>query len=196
MSNPKGHADLLFEQYLLSQGMCDFEYEKDWKGIMVHPDYFVFHKDSSYIFEVKELDVRPRVIDFAFGDPYITIRSKIHEVVKRKQFKPFKDKFSCCLVLWSSDDPRQLLDPIKMGGAMYGNVGFSVYLDPKTGKSPDEESEIVFNKHGKMIRPGEKEHQNTTFSALISLSAYPKGRLWEKLKDQLDSSELGRMNLF
>lgn len=54
MINPKGHSDLLFEQYLSSQGMYNFEYEKDWEGISVHPDYSVFHDDSTYIFEVKE----------------------------------------------------------------------------------------------------------------------------------------------
>ena len=79
---------------------------------------------------------------------------------------------------------------------MYGDIGLRVYFDPNTGESPDEKSEVVFSKRGKMIRPGENEPQNTTFSALISLSAYPVGRLWEQLKGQFDSSELSSMNLF
>lgn len=79
---------------------------------------------------------------------------------------------------------------------MYGDVGFRVYFDPYKGASPDKESEIVFSKRGKMVRPGETEPQNTTVSALISLSAYPVGRLWEQLNGQIDSTELTRMNLF
>lgn len=159
--------------------MGNFEYEKTWEGISVKPDYTVFRGDKTYIFEVKELDARPRISGISFGDPYRPIRAKIHEVVSRKQFRPFKDKFPCCLVLWSSDDPLQLLDPIGMGGAMYGDIAASFKFDPLTGESPGQESEIVFSKRGKMIRPGKKESQNTTVSSLISLSVYPVGRLWE-----------------
>lgn len=79
---------------------------------------------------------------------------------------------------------------------MYGDIGLRVYFDSDTGKSVEQDSETVFHKRGKMIRPGETEAQNTTFSALISLSAYPVGRLWNKLKNHFDDSELNRMNLF
>lgn len=198
MSNSKSHADLLFEQYLLSQCMRDFEYEKDWKmdGITTHPDYSVVHEGSTYIFEVKELDPKTPFSGFSFSDPYKNIRAKIKKVGYRNQLKPFKGRFPCCLVLWSNDDPRQLLDPFRMGGAMYGDIGFRVYFDSETGESVGKDSEVVFNTRGKMFTPGNKQTQNTTISALISLSVYPTGQLWETLNGQIDSTELRKMNLF
>lgn len=181
----------MFEQYLRLQGIYDFEYEKEWDGIYKRPDYSVVINGKDYIFEVKSLDPRPPVYGFAVSDPYRAIRKKIDEA--RKQFKPFKEKFPCCLVLWSDDDPCQLIEPAKVGGAMYGNVGRRVYFNTETGGAIGED---VFGKYGKLIRPDEQGPQNTTFSALISLSAYPTGRLWNQLEDVLNHEELKAMGLF
>lgn len=77
MSNPKNHADLLFEQYLRSQGLNNFEYEKEWDGITKHPDYSVFEDKRTFIFEVKSMDPKPPLIGFGFNDPYKSIRREI-----------------------------------------------------------------------------------------------------------------------
>jgi hypothetical protein len=56
MANEKTFSDQLFEEYLISQGLTTFEYEKDWEGIPTHPDYTVYHDDRTLVFDVKQFD--------------------------------------------------------------------------------------------------------------------------------------------
>lgn len=165
MPKEKLDSELLFERYLLSQGIKEFEFEKEWEGILKRPDYTVDLDNSTTIFDVKDLEDRTPPRGFSFGDPYGRIRGKIEE--GRKQFRPFKDK-SCNLVLCSKMLEPNLFDPLIVNGAMYGDIGISIPFNRETGV-PGAERKTVFSSHGKMIDDKSKRKQNTTVSSLITL---------------------------
>jgi hypothetical protein len=111
-------SEQLFENYLISQGLADFEYEKNHEGKKRRPDYLVKVNNQEYIFDVKEFDPPPIVKGYGAYDPLPAVREKINTVVK--QFKEFKD-WPCCLVLYNNGDPFvHLQDPDDMQGASRG----------------------------------------------------------------------------
>lgn len=189
MQNPKNFSDLLFEEYLISQGITDFVYEKEHTHTNRKPDY-IFAKDSrNYVFDVKEFEGVGITEGHMFFTPsYQKIREKINHSIK--QFKDFKNE-SCCLVLYSFDFgiDRDLHCPSTIYGAMYGDVGWTIpiILDnknsdiPKTVRTSFGGSE---NKNrGKMLRYDSKganrpiDSQNTTVSALIVLREFVNNEL-------------------
>lgn len=167
MSNKKTFSDLLFENYLASQGMTTFDYEKDWEGIPTHPDYAVYHNDSTFIFDVKEFDYHQYDPGQLVSDnPCDRIRQKIVDV--RNQFKYFKDK-SCCLVLYTDDPMVELHDWTTMLGAMYGDFGVTLLFNALTGSVVTDSAKQAFISGGKMFPPKSSKPQHTTISALVTL---------------------------
>lgn len=160
----KTFSELLFERYLLSQGLNSFEFEKCWPGILKRPDYTLETEGSTLIFDVKEFPFREPPAGISYASPYEPIRKKISQV--RKQFQKFKDK-PCTLVLYTHGF-ESLHDPIAVNGAMYGEVGISIPFNRETGAA-SEGSQTVFAGRGKMIDDKSKRSQNTTVSALITL---------------------------
>lgn len=160
----KTFSELLFERYLRSQGLNDFEFEKSWPGIEKKPDYTLDADSSTLIFDVKEFPFKQPPAGISYANPYEPIRKKIGQV--RKQFQKFKDK-ACTLVLYTHGF-ESLYDPIAINGAMYGEVGISIPFNRKTG-SASGESQTVFAGCGKMIDDKSGRMQNTTVSALITL---------------------------
>lgn len=167
MSEAKLLSETLFEEYLVSQGMTNFEFEKEWEGIPTHPDYTVYHNDNVYIFDVKEFEFQPLHPGQLISDnPCDRIRQKIHGV--RNQFKYFKDK-PCCLVLYTYDPMVELHDWTTMLGAMYGDFGVTMLFDTATGSAVPDSTKQAFISGGKMFRPKSSEPQNTTISALVTV---------------------------
>ncbi len=179
-------SERLFEQYLLSQGLTDYDYEKPWDGIPMRPDYSVYLQDTTYIFDVKEFDEQPIPTGLFFRDPYARIRQKINHV--RNQFKYFKDK-SCCLVLCSFDPLVDLYDSIIVFGAMYGDLGLSIPFDMEKGSAIEDASKQTFLNRGKMFRLESSQPQNTTISALITLRNLQVGRIRREVLDDLTGGE-------
>lgn len=165
----KNISERLFEEYLLSQGIYDFEYERLWPGIPTRPDYTIEHNGATYLFDVKEFKdeefIPPSAGAFAV-DRYTRIREKINKV--RSQFKHFKDK-PCCLVLYTLDPFVRLQEPFIVLGAMYGDLGFTSLWNRLTGSQVPDSTRRTFLKNGKMFRPESREPQNQTISALITL---------------------------
>ena len=176
-------SERLFEEYLLSQGINDFEFERLWPGIPTRPDYTIEHNGATYLFDVKEFKdeefIPPSAGAFAV-DRYKLIREKINKV--RPQFKHFKDK-PCCLVLYTLDPFVRLQEPFIVLGAMYGDLGFSSLWNRVTGSQVPDSTRRAFLHNGKMFRSESREPQNQTISALITLRQVLKGVLgvivWE-----------------
>lgn len=167
MSEAKPFSEQLFEEYLISQGITNFEYEKEWEGIPTHPDYTVHHNCSVYIFDVKEFDYQPlHPGQIVFDNPCTRIRKKIENV--RNQFKYFKDK-PCCLVLYTHDPLVELHEWTTVLGAMYGDFGVTMLFDPVKGAAVPDSSTQAFLSGGKMFRYESSKPQNQTISALVTL---------------------------
>ncbi len=188
MYENKTFSEGLFEQYLISQGLTDYEYEKLWDGIPTRPDYSLHVKDATYIFDVKEFDEQPIPTGLFFRDPYARIREKINNA--RNQFKYFKDK-PCCLVLWSFDPLVDVYDWVSVLGAMYGDFGLSIPFDVEKGLAIEDDSRQAFLHNGKMFRLESSQPQNTTISALIAIRNLQVGRIrHELLRDFADGEEI------
>ncbi len=169
MSEAKTFSEKLFEEYLVLQDMTSFEFEKEWEGIPTHPDYTVYHNNSTFIFDVKEFDYRPlHPGQIVFDNPCDRIREKINEVRKRKQFKYFKDK-PCCLVLYTHDPMVELHEWTTMLGAMYGDFGVTMLFDTENGSAVPDSTRQAFLTDGKMFRYESSKPQNQTISALVTL---------------------------
>ena len=187
MANQKNESELLFEEYLRGQNLT-FEYEKprDFSGNLI--DYTVPFDNREFLFEVKEFEPLDYPVGTVFAfDPYKEIRAKIHEA--QKQFRDYGD-FACSIVLCNLKNALvQLSENHVMLGAMYGDAGFTMKVDPSLGRAvgPLEPS---FLGRGKMIRPKTQEPQNTRVSALITLREYHVGgeRLYKHIKEKTFSS--------
>ena len=105
---------------------------------------------------------------FGAFDPYEPIRAHIEE--GKDKFKDFSTQL-CALVLFSEAPGVQLMEPHVMLGAMYGNLGFTVPLDPVVGAADASKISSKFLVgEGKMVR--RTRYQNTRIAALISLVKY------------------------
>jgi len=167
MANEKTFSDQLFEEYLTSQGLTTFEYEKDWEGIPTHPDYTVYHDDRTLVFDVKEFDYHQyHPGQLVCDNPCDRIREKINQV--RNQFKYFKDK-PCGLVLYTHDPFAELHDETIMLGAMYGDFGLTMLFDTEKSSLVPDSKRQAFLTGGKMFRCESSKAQNQTISALITL---------------------------
>lgn len=168
MTNPRTEGEVLFEQYLTCQGL-PFEFEQEHTGKSKRADYTIHWDDTLCLFDVKDFEPPP---DAQSGggafDPYPRIREKIDQ--GRDKFKEYKD-FCCALVLRNLGDPSvRLEDADTMLGAMYGDSGFTFPVDTRTGIGNADAMQSAFLGRGKMMRPHWSKPQNTTISALITLT--------------------------
>lgn len=168
MTDPKRSAgEALFEQYLNSKGLTDWEFEKEYPGKNRRPDYTV-RSNREYLFDVKEFQPQVLQSDVGWYEPYGDIRGKIEE--GRRKFREYKD-WPCVLVLYNDGNAPlvHLRDPYIMFGAMLGAAGIAMPYNPATGSANRDAARSAFLHGGKMIRPRTTEPQNTTISALITL---------------------------
>lgn len=162
-------GELLFEQYLKLQNLT-FDFEKEHAGKSKCPDYAIEWRGSTVLLDVKDFDAPAEMVKGFSGafDPYPSIREKIEQ--GRDKFKQFKD-VCCALVLCNLGNPFVMLqDSHIMLGAMYGDSGFTFPVNTKTGIGDASKLRRTFLGKGKMIRPNWSKPQNTTISALITLS--------------------------
>jgi len=172
-------GELLFEEYLRSVGITEFEFEADIPDCAQKPDYKLLHEGSILLLDVK--DFVPEAEDFGLCGPYdpcVHIRNKIEE--GRRKFRNLKD-YPCALVLYNCDKPLVDLSPEYIYSSMFGDLGISFPVDTKTGIGDIERAQSVFGQGGKMFRyDKENKHavapQNTTISAVIVLNHLPVGQ--------------------
>ncbi|MDI6765515.1 MAG: hypothetical protein QME52_01625 [Bacteroidota bacterium] len=158
-------GEKLFERYLISQGLADFDFEKTFKHTTTKLDYSVIIKRKEFLFEVKDFNYTKLASPHGCYDPYNRIRNHIHKA--KGKFQDFK-QWPCALVLYNNNAPLvHLTMPHVVAGAMYGDVGISWYVNLKTGKSIPKSEHMAFLSKGKMGTPAKPF--NTTISALITL---------------------------
>jgi hypothetical protein len=181
-------GERLFEAYLLSQGITNYEFEKRHPDKSARPDYSVT-LDREYLFEVKDFEPKDLLMSGAY-DPYTRIREKINQGYRK--FKEYKE-WPCCLVLYNNNASLvDLESPEIVLGAMYGNYGVSMEFNPELGTYDPTTKSFRFLKGGKMFRPNSSEPQNTTISALITLRQVDVGPkklkafLGKQMKQKLD----------
>ncbi len=172
----KNESEVLLEQYLVASGLSEFQFQREFPSKARRPDYALsVQSGHEILLEVKEF--RSTLSDFRSGayDPYVHIREKIQQA--REQFKEFKEH-CCCLVLFNRDKPLVDLNWQTIYGAMLGNLGFGIPMNPETGMAQEESTQQVFMGGGTMVRyQGEQplEPQNRTISAIIVLDLLPVG---------------------
>lgn len=167
----KTASDQLFETYLRSHGLNEFDYEPEIAGTTRRPDYRVSLAESEIFFEVKGFKPPEEIPAAGSFDPYKPIRSKINEA--QKQLHPLKGQM-CGIVLADLHSPFVLLEPMEIYGAMLGNLGITMPFDAEAGAFDSERATQAFLWRGKMIRYKEEQAiapQNTTISAVCILSA-------------------------
>lgn len=166
----------LFEEYLASQKLTNWEFEREYPGKSRLPDYTLHVNQEEYLFDVKEFKSKPPESEVGCYDPYDPIREKIE--AGRKKFKEYKD-WPCCLVLYSGGSLPliNLEDPNVMFGAMLGDCGVIESFNPAPGVKDSSAIKWGFLDRGKMFRPKTGQTQNTTISALIALRHVPVGRV-------------------
>ena len=186
ITTPRTTGERLFEGYLRSQSITDFEYEKEREGKRKRPDYTV-RLDREYLFDVKDFTYT-EVPECGSYDTYQQLRSKIGEI--REQFREYKE-WPCCAVLYN--DNAHLVDlntPMIMQGAMYGDLGITMKFDTRTGSIVKGSERAEFLSGGKMLLRGMKggtaQARNTTIGALITLRHVRPGyaRLCKDLRDR------------
>ena len=186
MSDPT-YGEELFELYLQSQGIV-YEREPELQGISQRVDFVVDHPEwGKILLEVKDIENKPpEPGGLGFFDPYRPIRTHIE--AGKKKFRNTAD-YTCALVLAAPPTSFVMLeDPRTMMGAMYGDPGFEMVFNTKTGVGdPDTLRPVYIPCKGKMIR--KTEVQNTRIAALITVTNH---KLWHHAMRKYINTEDGR----
>lgn len=166
MLETKTEGEKLFERYLTSQGLS-FEFEKEYQGKAKRPDYAIRWEDSPVLIDVKDFE-SPLPSGVGAFDPYPPIREKIAQGCKK--FKEYKN-FCCALALFNNNAFVMIQNADFVLGSMYGDSGFTFPINIQTGVGSADLIERKFLGRGKMVRPHWSHPQNTTISALITVTA-------------------------
>lgn len=164
----KTKSELLFEQYLISSGITDFRFEREFQETSKKPDYSLTFFGEEILFDVKEFC--PTADDLAGGfgvyNPCGPIRKKIEKA--REKFKDLENYY-CCLVLYNAGKPLVDLDWRYIYAAMLGNLGLRIPFGPNK-RLIWEEAEPAFQYDGKVRYEKEgypPKTRNTTISAIL-----------------------------
>ncbi len=187
-------SERLFEAYLSASGMTDFRFEPSQDGTSKRPDYSLSVLNTEILFELKQFDQTAADFNLVGGayDPYRAVREKIEAA--RKKFKDL-ERFCCCLVLYNNDKPLVELNWQFVYGAMLGNLGFTMPVNPQTGTADESQTVRTFNGGGKMYRYLEGRAiapQNRTISAILVLRQYMVGAKRFEIAMKCKESDLGR----
>ncbi len=172
-------SEFLFEEYLQSNGLGYFQFEKELPGTSKKPDYSLSFRGQEILFEVKEFtatddDFRP---GGRFYDPYEPIREKINSA--GKQFRD-TEQYCCCLVLFDKGKPGLDLGPDSIYAAMIGTPAIRVPFNPATGELDSGSAYPILNPaRAKMVRLKDGQPiapQNTTITAIVVIEQMEIGR--------------------
>jgi hypothetical protein len=165
----KTGGELLFEKYLNEHGI-KFEYEPPISGTSKLIDYVVKHRTHGQIlFEVKDIHHQPPVGSLTAFDPHKEIRIKIAKGTGK--FKDLPDELCVLVLVAATGSFADLLSPRIMLGAMYGDWGVTIPVNPVLGHFDASKIEPRFLVgKGKMVRPN--CFINTRIAALVSLTNY------------------------
>ena len=168
MANRTTYGQRLFETYL-NLNKIAFEGEPTLLGTDKLIDFVL--KDTTQeriLIEMKDIELAfPR--GGGVFDPYSPIRKHIQEGARK-----FRDLSGSLCVLALAAPPNSFVDllrPHVMLGAMYGDFGFEIPFDMKTGRGDRSgiNGKFVIGR-GKMVRTGGV--RNTRLAALISVHNY------------------------
>jgi hypothetical protein len=174
-------SEVRFEEYLKSNGLGYFQFEKEIPGTSRRPDYSLSFMGQEILFEVKEFkaigdEVKNDNKAHAY-DPYHHIREKIGAA--RKKFKDLEN-YCCCLVLWNEVKPLVFLQfPELILGAMLGNIAIRIPFEQEGQDLVTTEPQTVYSAQGgKMVhKVGQKfVVENTTISAVLVLEDLDVGQ--------------------
>lgn len=184
--NTKNTSDLLFEEYLVSQGLA-FDYEPLLPGNPNRIDYVVQHPEHGPIYlEVKQIEVEmPK--GFSQFDPYKPVRNHIRDGVK--QFKHLPDTINALVFVAGPNSFVSLGEAVTMLGAMYGDFAFKVpiFVGEKPASPPPPVTTEFLPGKGRMLAHGRP--QNSRISAVITLQKYS---LFAKAGSKYLSTDDGR----
>ena len=97
--NTRTIGESYFEEYLVSQSLTGFEFEKDHPGKRKQPDYTVNIDNKEYLFDVKDFDPTDIPPSGSY-DPYRRIRKKLND--GRENFKEYT-WLPCCIVFYNNN---------------------------------------------------------------------------------------------
>ena len=159
-------SDLLFEAYLTSVGLCDFDFEPSVRVSGKRPDYAVRLGSETGFFEVMEFG-RSDKYRAPWPNPARRIREKITKA--QKQLRGLT-KNMCAIVLADPRGTRISLTAETVYEAMLGDLAAIVPVDPC---DEDVLAPLSRTPTGKMLRyRGDAVigHQNTSISAICVLN--------------------------
>ncbi len=114
----KSPGERLFEEYLSSVGLCEWEYERRFKETKKRPDYAVHVGNEDLVCDVKEYAAQPW--DFKLGsgayDPLPLIRNKLQDA--EDQMGDLRGKYACAVVLHNSEKPLVDLEVLTIYSAL------------------------------------------------------------------------------
>lgn len=152
-------SEALFAAYLDDRGLT-YEYEREFGGRPL--DFFVTHPTlGAVVCEVTEITTMEPA---GWVDPYRAAREKIKE--KQKQGRALTGEFPYVIVLRFA----VLHPPVDMivTGAMYGDIGVTIPIDPATGGPPPGAEWQVAPLGGGRMQP----ERNTTISAIAVIEQF------------------------
>lgn len=164
--NTRTIGESYFEEYLVSQSLTGFEFEKTIQVSESNLTILSIQTTKSICLTLTDFDPTDIPPSGSY-DPYRRIRKKIND--GREKFKEYTG-LPCCIVFYNNNAPLvDLTRPEFMIGAMEGDYGFTFKIDLEKGLIGPNSVKPAFLDRGKMIRPHWSKPQNTSISALITL---------------------------
>jgi len=190
--NGQNISEFFFEKYVAENQLGIPERHPAFPGATRLVDYRLVHGGKALWFEVKEFAGDKQLIAGKKGgafDPYLGIRAKIDKA--REKFRDYPEE--CCnLVLFNEEfNLVHISAPDIVLGAMLGNVGFSVPINPETGNQVGSTTKI-FIAGGKLVHPHLKTPQKTRLSSIIALGRFPVGQKEFRIKVEKTERDEGR----
>jgi hypothetical protein len=182
-------SETLLQEYLLSQGLTDFEMEPAAAGAMWRPDCCLRVNGKEVLLEVKDYREHDRFLG-GYRDPYGGLREEI--AAGCKEFQGIAGK-SCCLVLHKQKGVS--LDWQMVVAAMLGGLTFTRPKDQRQGSSDISIVEKLPSSGITMHQSSREStvaQQNATTSAVIVIEQYGIGEKRFRLYIHQREQELGR----
>lgn len=158
------YSEQIFDDYL-TRRRIKFEIEK---GVLVHPDRFLYLKKGLVICEIKQLEGRLPFGKLIVSDPYKKIRKAIKSKV-RQGSEAKKESTPYVIVLFNYGSPQILSNQV-VEAAMYGDL--SIIIDiPQDIKQKGKVRGTFFAGNGLLRHARSHEDSGKPFNQRISAIA-------------------------